>query len=244
MRRSILITRALLVIAISTITISFSGCDLLSGKTNLTVSVVGSGNVTLSPSGGKYEPGTTVTITVTPDSGFVFYGYEGDVVSTNITETVTIGEDNLNVTAYMPIYMYDGSEGRVIVKAETVETGSYPFVAFTVDLAMDDSAIDIDDGFNIWIRPYTYSSQDTPAGQYLSHYWRASDLLPASSTDIIRGGGLRYSDSDGTTITYNASGTIDDWNIEMCRYDASANNGSGSCFAIINTTFSHEVIIE
>jgi hypothetical protein len=45
----------------------------------LDVSTVGSGTVALDPPGGVYESGSVVTLTATPDAGFAFVGWSGDL---------------------------------------------------------------------------------------------------------------------------------------------------------------------
>jgi len=46
---------------------------------SLTTTVSGSGTVTLDPAGGVYDSLTTVTLTATPDPGYVFSGWSGDL---------------------------------------------------------------------------------------------------------------------------------------------------------------------
>jgi hypothetical protein len=44
----------------------------------LSITLVGSGTVTLDPPGGVYEPGSTVTLTAVPAAGYLFNGWGGD----------------------------------------------------------------------------------------------------------------------------------------------------------------------
>ena len=48
----------------------------------LSVTVVGSGTVTLDPPGGVYEPGATVVLTAAPAAGYFFDGWSGDLSGT------------------------------------------------------------------------------------------------------------------------------------------------------------------
>jgi uncharacterized repeat protein (TIGR02543 family) len=59
----------------------------------LTVNTVGSGSVALSPPGGQYEDGTLVTLTATPDPGWAFSGWSGDILS-GMNNPATIRMDN------------------------------------------------------------------------------------------------------------------------------------------------------
>jgi uncharacterized repeat protein (TIGR02543 family) len=64
----------------------------------VTVSKVGSGNVTLDPPGGTYNAGTAVTLTATPAPGFHFSGWSGDLNGSDNPATLTMDGDK-NVTA-------------------------------------------------------------------------------------------------------------------------------------------------
>ncbi len=56
------------------------------------------GSVTRSPSKANYTPGETVTLTATPNSGYTFAGWSGDLSGTNNPATVTM-DANKSVTA-------------------------------------------------------------------------------------------------------------------------------------------------
>ena len=64
----------------------------------LTTTVVGSGTIALSPPGGSYTPGTVVTLTATPASGFAFSGWSGGASGTVNPLTLTV-QTNTAVTA-------------------------------------------------------------------------------------------------------------------------------------------------
>ena len=66
--------------------------------TTLTVNTVGSGIVTLDPSGGYYPDGTEVTLTAVPVLGSTFLGWSDDASGTELTTTVTMDADK-TVTA-------------------------------------------------------------------------------------------------------------------------------------------------
>ena len=65
---------------------------------NLTLNTNGNGNVSLSPSGGSYLAGTTVTITATPDTGWEFAAWSGDLSGSTNPATITMNADK-TVTA-------------------------------------------------------------------------------------------------------------------------------------------------
>jgi len=54
---------------------------------------VGAGTVRLDPAGGVYEPGTVVTLTAIPDSGWKFAGWQGDVTSASPSLSIVMDGD-------------------------------------------------------------------------------------------------------------------------------------------------------
>ncbi|WP_191906974.1 InlB B-repeat-containing protein [Adhaeribacter soli] len=77
------------------ITATFSG---LPEQYNLNVTANGSGTVAKSPNQTTYSSGTSVTLTATPNSGYKFSGWSGDVTGTTNPVTITMSSDN-NITA-------------------------------------------------------------------------------------------------------------------------------------------------
>jgi regulation of enolase protein 1 (concanavalin A-like superfamily) len=59
----------------------------------LDVSAVGSGSVAVAPDQATYQPGDTVTLTATPDSGWEFAGWSGDATGTQNPLTVSVNAD-------------------------------------------------------------------------------------------------------------------------------------------------------
>ena len=64
----------------------------------LTVNIVGSGSVDLSPPGGVYTTGTKVGLTANPDSGWAFSEWSGDLTGSTNPDTITMA-GNMTVTA-------------------------------------------------------------------------------------------------------------------------------------------------
>ena len=74
----------------------------------LTVNIIDSGKVTLNPPGGTYDYGTAVTLTATPDTGYHFVSWSGDVPSGHETDnplTITM-DSNKSITATFVINTY------------------------------------------------------------------------------------------------------------------------------------------
>lgn len=67
-----------------------------SDQYTLTISIVGNGSV--SPSGGIYDAGTIVSLIATPDVGYEFSEWSGDISGTNLSTNVTM-DSNKSITA-------------------------------------------------------------------------------------------------------------------------------------------------
>lgn len=85
-----------------TSTANFGECDLSSetvGIPDYTLTAnAENGTITLYPAGGTYLSGTVVTVTATPDSGFKFSGWSGDLSGSENPATITI-DGNKSITA-------------------------------------------------------------------------------------------------------------------------------------------------
>lgn len=67
----------------------------------LTTSAI-NGSIALNPEGGTYYEGTVVTLTATPDAGYVFTGWSGDLSGTTTPTTITMDAAR-NVTAIFDV---------------------------------------------------------------------------------------------------------------------------------------------
>ena len=92
----------------------------------LTTSVSGSGSI--SPSGGSYEEGTSVTLTASPKSGWTFHHWGGDALGSSSSTSVTMSS-NKQVIGYFAV----GSSANTTdtappkishIAASTTETGA------------------------------------------------------------------------------------------------------------------------
>jgi uncharacterized repeat protein (TIGR02543 family) len=84
----------------------------------LTVNVDGSGSV--NPSGGFYDSGAMVTLTATPDAGYQFSGWSGDLTGAANPATITMNADK-NITA---TFVPSNAGGGTQVAFEESKTGS------------------------------------------------------------------------------------------------------------------------
>ncbi len=75
-----------------------AGCPT-TDRYNLTTNVSPTGGGSVSPSGGTYDPGVTVTLTATANSGYVFDYWSGSASGTSLTTTVVM-DAHKSVTAH------------------------------------------------------------------------------------------------------------------------------------------------
>jgi len=96
----------------------------------LTIFVNGEGSI--SPSGGEYEEGETVTLNSIPDDGWVFHKWSGDASGTSNTLTFTMHRD-INITANFqrrdyPLNINIEGEGTVNERiVSSKKSTDYPF---------------------------------------------------------------------------------------------------------------------
>ncbi|UII25637.1 cellulase family glycosylhydrolase [Fulvivirga maritima] len=68
------------------------------GSYSISTSTIGSGTITLSPAGGNYTAGTSVTITANPATGWSFDNWSGGLSGSTNPTSVTVNA-NMNITA-------------------------------------------------------------------------------------------------------------------------------------------------
>ena len=69
-----------------------------SNQYSLSTNTIGSGSISLNPSGGIYDESTTVTLTAIPDAGYQFSGWNGDLIGETNPSVITMDDDK-TVTA-------------------------------------------------------------------------------------------------------------------------------------------------
>jgi hypothetical protein len=72
----------------------------------LTLNIAGSGAVELNPPGGSYDTITVVTLTATPDSGYGFTGWSGDLNSTANPDSIIMNIDKTVTAAFTELPRY------------------------------------------------------------------------------------------------------------------------------------------
>ena len=84
---------------------------------------VAGGGVTLDPVGGTYNEGTSVTLTATANSSYLFDGWNGDVTDTDAATTTTTMNADKTVTA---MFMADNDNDGVATGEEQGPSGTDP----------------------------------------------------------------------------------------------------------------------
>jgi uncharacterized repeat protein (TIGR02543 family) len=97
----------------------------------LTVNIVGQGTVSLNPPGGTYDAGTVVTLTATPDSGWQFDGWSGDLTGSTNPATITMN-GNKTVTVTFSEVGTTGTVGYTSVFSSTSTSGYRRALPFTM----------------------------------------------------------------------------------------------------------------
>ena len=97
----------------------------------LTVNTVGQGSVTLNPPGGTYDAGTVVTLTASPDSGWQFDNWGGDLSGSTNPTTITMNA-NKTVTANFSEIGSTGTVGITDVYSSTSVSGYRRAMPFTM----------------------------------------------------------------------------------------------------------------
>jgi len=163
--------------------------DMQGGENRFTlttsVNPPGAGTVSLSPPGGTYDSGTSVTLTALAASGYSFDDWSGDASGTSATVSVTM-DSNKSVTANFssesdgevpPLTVTDFQAGLTSGTAENPEyINNGKVFSSTVFLdAGDYCEVDFDDKF--MIRQYRYHGalvNEDQSGTYKIQYWDGS----------------------------------------------------------------------
>jgi len=103
-----------------TVTATFS--QIPADQYNLTVNKVGSGTVTLDPSGGIYDAGTEVEVTAVPAAGWKFDGWSGALSGTTNPQTILMDGDKSVTATFSEIpagqyalAIYTNGDGSVVL---------------------------------------------------------------------------------------------------------------------------------
>jgi len=157
------------------------GDDSTDSPPCFTLTAVGNGNgsIGIEPSSSCYRSGTNVTLTATPDNGWQFDNWTGDVNSTNNPVVVTIGESNMAVTANFSEITY------------TLSTAVSPANGGTVQVAPVQGSYSHGD---------TVTLTALPANDYTFHHWSG---LPAGHDSLSNPLEVVMEDNYSITANFN-----------------------------------------
>jgi len=89
----------------------------------ITTSVVGNGTVQLTPAGGTYDAGTTISVAAPPAAGWKFAGWSGSITGSTNPATITVNA-NLAITATFeqePVPPDDDTKAQLLQKLGELE---------------------------------------------------------------------------------------------------------------------------
>ena len=200
-----------------------------SSQFTLTTNTSGSGSISASPSGGAYDDGTVVTLTATPDAGFEFSGWSGDLSGSTNPATITM-DANKTVTATfteIPSVQYNLTAGLIglgtiefdpaggvynegtVVTVTAVPAAGYIFVGFAGDLGgtTNPATVTMDGNKNITII-FTESS--------VQQFTLTSNVSGSGSVSLSPAGGTYDAGTVVTvTATADAGNQFDGWSGDL-----------------------------
>ena len=152
--------------------LGLGGCPTTE-KFTLTTNISPAGAGSVSPSGGEYDSGVTVTLTATPATGYAFDYWSGSTAGTSPTTTLVMDSDK-SVTAYFEA------------------TAPTPKVLFSDDFSRDTGVWDIfsdEDGSvfyeNGWLHLINYTDAPVDTGTFAYQYF--TDFILEVETKLIDG---------------------------------------------------------
>lgn len=170
----------------------------------LSTDTVGSGSITLSPSGGSYSEGTVVSVNAVADVGFVFSGWTGDLSGDNATQSLAMDTDKTITATFIEATTYTldtnttgmGSvslspsggiyqEGSV-VNVTAIATVGHIFTGWSGDLSgsANPQSLSIDSDKSVTASFVEDSSEDSG----LIAYWPMDETSGSIITDVSGNG--------------------------------------------------------
>jgi List-Bact-rpt repeat protein len=164
----------------------------------LTITPAGGGTVTASPAGsnGYYAPGTLVTLTATPATGFTFSGYSGAIHGTNPVQTIKIGGPfavTATFVALNSVTLQSNPSGQTITVNSTAYTApvTLAYLANTqlTISATGQQATGVQSVFQSWSnnQPQTFTYTVQPGSQTLSATFAVSYQIVAQNSGATFG---------------------------------------------------------
>jgi uncharacterized repeat protein (TIGR02543 family) len=173
----------------------------------LSTSVTGNGSITLNPSGGTYDYGTVITVEATPDTGWSFDGWSGDLTGSTNPTTITMDEDK-SITATFTINQYTLTTNVIGNGSITLNPagGTYDYgTVITVEATADTGW-----SFDSWSEDLTGSTNPTTITMDGDKSITATFAINQHtlSTSVVGNGSITLNPSGGT-YDYGAVVTVE-----------------------------------
>ena len=173
----------------------------------LSTSVNGSGTITLNPAEGSYSSGTVVTCTATPQTGWLFSNWTGDLTGATNPQTITMSA-NKSITAVFTqtsntITASAGAGGTISPSgAVSVLYGSNQTFTITPNTGYQVASVLVDGASVGAVTTYTFTNVTAP------HTISVSFALRTFTITASAGSGGTISPSGAVTVNYGASQTF------------------------------------
>jgi hypothetical protein len=173
----------------------------------LSTSVTGSGTVTLNPTGGSYSPGTVVTCTANPQTGWVFSNWTGDLTGTTNPQTITMSA-NKSITAVFTqtsnIITASAGTGGTISPSGTVSVlyGASQTFTITPNTGYQIASVLVDGGSVGAVTTYTFTNVTA------AHTISATFALRTFTITASAGTGGSISPTGAVSVLYGANQTF------------------------------------
>ena len=173
----------------------------------LNLTQTGPGTVTLNPAGGLYDVGTTVTVTVAPDSGSRFEGFSGDLTGTANPQTLTMDSDKdvtANIVAEYTLTLTQNGSGTVTLDPPggLYDAGTVVTITASPDSGIGFSGFTGDLNGVTSPQTLTMDSDKAVTAHFTQQFTLATNVIGAGSITLTPPGGVYPL---GTSVTVTAA---------------------------------------
>jgi hypothetical protein len=116
--------KILVILLVLTVALFFLGCPTTPPGFEIQTEATGNGTITLDPDQETYEEGTEVTVTATPDQGWVFDSWSGSVSGSENPTTLTVDSDEFVGATFV-----EATGVSVTMTADYADPGTLPTTA-------------------------------------------------------------------------------------------------------------------
>ncbi|MBF0227106.1 MAG: hypothetical protein HQK76_16805 [Desulfobacterales bacterium] len=153
----------------------------------LKINIVGNGSVSISPSGGVYDAGTTITITAIPDSDWIFKSWSGSFTGAKNPQPIIMDSNKTIIANFDEAYKYSlsgtAASGYPIIGTVYVKDANYTIFSTQTN---NDGSFKID--IKNLTPPYLLWAEGTANGKFIRLYsiaYEAGTVNISNATHII-----------------------------------------------------------